>query len=981
MDSRTPSDAVHRQTGILADPQLWIWGAVAVSGLICAFIGWLYFQQRDSLPRAAAAVLIVQQAKMDLAQGLVLASPVGATAVSSERERGLALLHQALSSIDGIAAEHDPAQEELRRDAMQFRERLDRWSRAPASPLDSDLRMAYDQLQRAADRVDAIGRTQLQTSLDRQRSLLAWTLSAAVLLGGGICAAVVWFGRSSNAWQRWRDSDQTNAAHLRDTFEHAAVGIAHVAPDGHLLRVNQKLCDLIGYSRQELQSKSDQDITHSQDIVSDRDFARRAAVGEIGCYSGEKRYICKDGKVVWVNRTSALVRDSKGKPDYYITVVEDIQKRKEVEAALRANEEWLRLALSASNQGLFDVDLRTWKLSLSPEYLRMIGYEPDPNVPSYDDIHSRRHPEDQERLGRIYQEYARAERTSHRAELRLQTKTGDWIWVSTTGQVVEWDDVGNPVRVVGTNSDITERKHAEEALAAERALLRTLVDALPDVVFIKDTAGRFTMGNAAAMKYLGLSQDDLVGKTVFDLFPRELAQTYHADDQCALRGEPVLNREARGLDLDGKARWYLTIKVPLRSPAGEIIGLVGMNRDITDHKNADALVRRTQKMQALGTLAGGIAHDFNNILLAITGNVSLAIADLAPDHPAQASLSEIAKAGARAADLVRRILAFSRPQEARLDTMRLEPVIDEAIKLLRSTLPAMTEIKCAFVDNVPAVSADASQIHQIMVNLITNAAHAIGGGVGLIEIRLEAVSVSADLLHASIDLREGFYARLAISDDGAGMDQATLERIFEPFFTTKPAGQGTGLGLSVVHGIMRGHGGAVTVYSQPGKGTTFHLYFPAAATETHVEPRQKRDLLPARGERVLYVDDETALVHLATRALERLGYRVSGYSEAAAALHDFQTDPQAFDVVVTDLSMPGMSGFELARAILAIRSDVPLVMTSGYVNPRDEDTARSIGVLAMILKPNTVEELGQVLDNLFRGEAIRSGERHLQGAD
>ena len=400
MNSRTQSAAAHRQTGIIANPQLWIWGALAMSVLICVIIAWLYFQQR---------------------------------------------------------------------------------------------------------------------------SLLA--LSAAFVLGGGICAGVFWLGRSSNARQRWRDLDQVSAARLRDTFEHAAVGIAHVAPDGRFLRVNQKLCDLVGYSREELQSKSDQDITHPQDIASDLDFARRATSGEISSYSSEKRYICKDGRVVWVNRTSALVRDSNGRPDYYIAVIEDIQKRKEVEAALRANEEWLRLALSASNQGLFDVDLRTWKLSLSPEYLRMIGYEPDPNVPSYDDIHSRRHPEDQERLGRIYQEYARGERTSHRAELRLQTKTGEWIWVSSTGQVVEWDDAGKPVRVVGTNSDITERKHAEQALAAERALLRTLVDALPDVVFIKDTAGRFTMGNAAAIKYLGFSrQDELVGKTVFDLFPRELAE-------------------------------------------------------------------------------------------------------------------------------------------------------------------------------------------------------------------------------------------------------------------------------------------------------------------------------------------------------------------------------------------------------------------------------------------------------------------------
>ncbi|MEO8627573.1 MAG: PAS domain S-box protein [Betaproteobacteria bacterium] len=925
-------------------------------------------------------------------------------------------------------------------------------------------------------------------------NLLACALSAACVLIGAVGAGVFCWRRSRNVRQL-REPAEASTARFRATFEHAPIGIAHVAPDGRFVRVNQKLCDVVGYSREELQSMTFKDITHPHDLAADLDLARRAESGAIDSYSSEKRYICKDGGVLWGNRTGALMRDGNGNPDYYIAVIEDIQQRKDVESALRANEEWLRLALSASHQGLFDVDLRTWKLTLSPEYLRMLGYKPDPTTPSYDEIHARRHPDDKERLDRIYQEYARGERTSHREELRLRTKDGAWIWVASTGQVVEWDQTGNPVRVVGTNSDInerkqteeatrnserrfraliehsldsisvidasnqilylspavetvegysaeeligrsgienthpddlpligriveqllaapgtaipvlwrrrhkdgrwiwlegfatnllddpavrgivtnyhdvTERKHAEDALAAERALLATLIDALPDVVFTKDTAGRFTMGNVAAIKTMGLSgQDELAGKTVFDLYTRELAEKYYADDLCAARGESILGREEPGVDADGKPRWYQTIKVPLRNPAGEIIGLVGMSRDITDRRKADTLLRQTQKMEALGTLAGGIAHDFNNILLAINGNARLAIADLAPDHPAQESLREIAKGGARAADLVRRILAFSRPQESQRDTIRLEPVIDEALKLLRSTLPAMTEIKCAFAENAPTVSADAGQIHQIIMNLVTNAAHAIGDGVGLVEIRLDAVMVSAGLLHTSVDLREGCYARLAVSDDGCGMDHATAERIFEPFFTTKPPGQGTGLGLSVVHGIMRGHGGAVTVYSQPGKGTTFHLYFPAASTEARVAPPKTRATRPAHGERVLYVDDEHALVQLATRALQRLGYRVTGYSEPAAALRDFQADPNAFDVVVTDLSMPGMSGFELARAILAIRPDLPLLMTSGYVNPRDEDTARSIGVRSMILKPGTVEDLARILDEMFRGK-------------
>ena len=938
-----------------------------------------------------------------------------------------------------------------------------------------------------------------------QGTVLALALGAGMVLTAAICAALFVLGRMAGAMQvqphqARRDADEAlrgSEARFRATFEHAAVGIAHIAVDGRFLAVNQKLCDIVGYSREELQSKTFQDITHAQDLPLDVALGHRAQSGEIESYSSEKRYLRKDGGPVWVNRTATLVRSADGNPEYYLAVIEDIQKRKDVEAALRANEERLRLALRSANQALFDVDLRTSKVSLSPEYLHMLGQDAQRTEETYETVRARTHPDDVQRLDQMYQEYAQGARTSHREELRLRTRTGEWIWVLSVGQVAEWDEAGKPLRVVGTSQniterksteealrnserrfraliehsldsiavidagnhilylspavetvegyapeeligrsgienthtddlpyvqqvvaelmanpgkpipvlwrrrhkdgrwiwlegfatnllddpavrgivtnyhDVTERKQAEQALAAERALLRTLVDALPDVVFTKDNAGRFTMGNAAAIKHIGLvRQEDFAGKTVFDLYPRELAEMYHADDLRTLHGESILNREEPSLDAEGNSRWYLTIKVPLRNPAGEIIGLVGMSRDITDRKNAEALSRRTQKMEALGTLSGGIAHDFNNMLLAINGNARLAMADLPAEHPAQESLREIAKAGARAADLVRRILAFSRPQESRRETMQLQPVIDEALKLLRSTLPAMIEIRSTFAANVPAVSADASQIHQIIMNLATNAAHAIGDQIGLIEIGLEAADVSAQLLHASIDLREGCYARLAVSDDGCGMDQTTLERIFDPFFTTKPAGQGTGLGLSVVHGIMRAYGGAVTVYSQPGKGTTFHLYFPAAQPEARVEEGEQSEVLRVRAERVLYVDDEAALVHLARRALERLGYQVTGHHDPAQALQDFKARPDSFDVVVTDLSMPGMSGFELARAVLATRPDIPLLMTSGYVRAQDEETARKIGVRAVILKPSTADDLGKVLDRVFQGREI-----------
>jgi PAS domain S-box-containing protein len=376
----------------------------------------------------------------------------------------------------------------------------------------------------------------------------------------------------------------------------------------------------------------------------------------------------------------------------------------------------------------------------------------------------------------------------------------------------------------------------------------------------------------AEIQHLGFSrQEDLAGKTVFDLYPRELAERYYADDMRALRGEAILNREEQSIDAEGRSRWSLTIKVPLRNAAGEIIGLVGMSRDITERKNAEELVRRTQKMEALGTLAGGMAHDFNNILLAISGNVRLGTADLPPDHPAQESLSEIGKASARATDLVRRILAFSRPQEPRLETLHLQPAMEEALKLLRPTLPATIGIECNFGEAVPSVSADGGQIHQIMMNLMTNAVHAIGDKVGRIDVALDSVHVDADTVQLSSDLRQGLYARLKVSDDGCGMDRRTADRIFDPFFTTKPAGQGTGLGFRWCTESCACMGVRSPSTASPAKARRSISTFRPRTRRCRRRRAGCTTLDRERGETVLYVDDEHALVLLAKRTLGKLG--------------------------------------------------------------------------------------------------------------
>jgi nitrogen-specific signal transduction histidine kinase len=388
------------------------------------------------------------------------------------------------------------------------------------------------------------------------------------------------------------------------------------------------------------------------------------------------------------------------------------------------------------------------------------------------------------------------------------------------------------------------------------------------------------------------------------------------------------------------------------------------SEDITERKNIEAAMLHGEKLQALGTLAGGIAHDFNNILLAVSGNAKLALEQLPEDHPAHANVLEIAKAGSRAVALTRKILSFSRQQETTLHPTHLEPVVEEAMSLLRPTLSRQIELQRQFPAGLPPVLADPSQIHQIIVNLVTNAADAIGEKIGRMQISAAMVVFNGDGSTLSGKLPPGKYIKLSFKDNGAGIDKSIQSRIFEPFFTTKTQGRGTGMGLSIVHGIMKSHRGEVTVYSDPGKGTVFNLYFPVAE-ETPVIVPTPAPVTLGQGQHILYVDDEEPLVLLITRTLKRMGYKVTGFTNPVEAVHALKKNPSEFQAIVTDLSMPQMSGLDLAQEVLQLYPAMPVIITTGYIRPQDLELARNVGVKELILKPDTVEDLGNALHRLL----------------
>lgn len=416
----------------------------------------------------------------------------------------------------------------------------------------------------------------------------------------------------------------------------------------------------------------------------------------------------------------------------------------------------------------------------------------------------------------------------------------------------------------------------------------------------------------------------------------------------------------------GEERWVRVVANVGRDTDQRPKRMLGVVQDITDRRQLEEQLRHSQKMEALGRLAGGIAHDFNNILGAVLGNAELAKLH-PPASPAVGEhLDSILTASRRARDLVRQILAFTGRQEQKHEPMQLHTVVREALSLLRASVPAGVEFR-SNIAVVPSVLANATELHQVMMNLCTNAWHAVQGRPGTITVELTETEVDEALARQHPDLHPGRYVRLVVADNGCGMGTATLERIFEPFFTTKPLGEGSGLGLAVVHGIVRTHNGGIVVTSQPGQGTSFALYFPVFEAEEVALPVEPQPVPRGRGERILFVDDEEALVDMGKGALERLGYRVTALASPLDALTVFSANPMEFDLVIADLNMPGLSGTELAARLAAIRPEIPLVLATGYSSVVNEEVARERGFCQLLLKPYDLRGLSETARRALHG--------------
>jgi PAS domain S-box-containing protein len=704
-------------------------------------------------------------------------------------------------------------------------------------------------------------------------------------------------------------------------------------------------------------------LLHADDLPRVLATVAAAMHGERSSGEIECRILTRSGAVKWIAAKGRVVdRDADGRASRMVGTIADITERKQADEVLHM----LSQAVEQSPESIIITDLAAKIEYVNAAFQRVSGYEAG------------------EVLGqncRILQSgktpagaYAEMWAALSRGELW----EGEFINRRKNGEIyTEFARIA-PVRLsdgrishyLAIKEDITERKRAAEAIRESKALLQCVIDSTPDWIYVKDSEHRLMLVNRSFAQAFEQQPEEMVGRCDTDFLPLDLcadadaraASALHEGEAELLSGEFVRNPHDRVCFGNGEVRVFDTLHGPLRDPLQRVYGYLTYRRDISERYRTEQeqrvlekQLRQAQKMELIGHLTGGIAHDFNNILAAMFGYAELAqMSPALQQHPELGLyLQEILQAGIRAKELVSQLLTFSHKKEAVSEPIMVAPIVNEVSKLLRSTMPATISISTSVVRNLPAALISSVHLHQVLMNLGINARDAIAGK-GSVAIGAEPRSFAGhktcDSCHQSF---AGDYLLISVQDSGAGIAPEHLQKIFDPFFTTKEVGGGSGLGLSVLHGIVHSANGHIEVLTALGRGTEFRIYLPAQSRLSRRPPREpKADARhgQARGH-VLVVDDEESIVGFMTTLLENFGCTVTGLTSASEALRLLQHDPHAVDLVITDQTMPDMTGVELSRAMLALRPGLPIVLSTGYSNAIDEEAALRLGVRRFLVKP------------------------------
>ncbi len=668
-----------------------------------------------------------------------------------------------------------------------------------------------------------------------------------------------------------------------------------------------------------------------------------------------------NGGMRWLGSKGRAYGGVGGEPVRMAGTIADITDRKEGEAALQASEERYRDLYEEAPVAFYSMDASGVIIRANRRAVELFGYE-------LDELLGRRvedlYPDTNEgklRWRRLFQGFLVGEEFKGQ-EIELIRPNGDRWWGSLS-VIPILDDDGNVAASRSMLADITASKQAEELMQ----LSQRAIDGSPDLIAVCDTNFVYRRVNHACARLHDKSEEELLGSHVADLFGHDIF-----DKQLKPRMDRALRDEdvsfESWFDTQGRGRRFLSLTFsPLRSIGGVVEGVIFIARDTTEREQSEdhrvqleGQLRQAQKMEALGTLAGGIAHDFNNLLLAILGYGELTRDDLPADSQLRSNVEQIIAAGERAQALVKQILAFGRRTDKQLEPVEAKFIVREALGFLRATLPATIEIREQMSADPCVIMADTAELHQVVLNLASNALHAMRDTGGELEVIVTGLDLDRSDAYRLGGIAPGPYVLVSVRDTGGGIEPEVLERIYDPFFTTKGPGEGTGLGLSVVHGIVMSHGGALDLHSEVGVGTRFDIYFPRTNAEDLTESRSRAD---SRGgsERVLFVDDEVQVAQLGRQFLERLGYGVTITTSSEQALEILRGHPDAFDVIVTDQTMPRRTGLELAREARRLRPGIPVVLTTGFSEAVTPNVITNEGIDALIMKPYGGETLAQAV--------------------